>query len=1287
MDIRLLGSLEVVDHDRLVALPQGRARSLLALLALHPGVVMPTDRLVDELWGGAPPRTAVTALQGLVSTLRKRLEPSRPSDHPPTVLVTHAPGYVLAVDREQVDTHRFRRLVDDALDAPAPERARRLRTALALWRGAALADFTYEPFAQAPISALEELRVTALEARIGADLALGRHAEVVAELDELVAAHPLREGLRAHLMVALYRCGRQAEALDVYRVARRELVEEIGMEPGPRLRALEQAVLAHDPGLLNVPDPVGVVSRGDHERPGTGGAWLVAGRRTVTAVFVDLALTRPPTAAGVDPEATRPVLSRGHATARQVLEGHGGTIEGSVGDVVVAVFGLPVAHEDDAVRAVRAASVLGRDLLDVNADAERHHGVRLAARVGIDTGEVVVGDPAGAATSGPPITQAARLQQVATHGEVLLSETTRRLVQEAAVVEPVGVPAEAVADGPVWRLVEVVASPLEVVPGDTSHVGRTDELDELHAAFDRSVHEQRAVLVTVMGEAGVGKSRLARAFAAAVAGEARVVTGHCRAYGEGITFWPLREIVQDLVGEAGPEGLAHLMGREPDGASHAEQIAAATGLSAEPMRRPGDLFVAVRRLFEQAARDGPLVVVVEDVHWAQPTLLDLVEYLAETVRAPVVLLSLARPELAETRPGWGAEVGPVLQGRDARTSVELRPLGMAEARQLVIDRLEGRLLPPESVGRILAMGQGNPLFLEQLLAALREDHEVVIPATVQALLMARLDRLGPAERDLVRCASAIGVDVPLDALRALLPDEARPHLDRHVRTLAAKQLIRRRVSSVSGGPGFEFWHVLIQQAAYRSLTHASRADLHESVATWLNTEADIPVVEVEELVGFHLEQAVQHRRDLGRTDATTDELAVQAGERLASAGLRAYGRFDVPAAENLLSRARGLLPPDHPHRPRVLRRLTEAYPVMGRPDEATDCFEELLALVGEDGEGIDAHGVRLEHLRFRLITGPDPIPMATIQQEAEDALEAFRRAGDEVLASQAHYVLASVHLRAGRMQELAEIAWRGIERARQAGELRERLGAPWWVVFHLLAGPTPVPDCIRACEEVMDVGGVNHLGVVAALGHFRAMLGDIDEGRRLVVRARDLLRERIRLPRPLSFIGQQRAEVELLAGDLDTAAGALRQALDVALQVTERDQAAQIAARLSFVRSRQGDTDEAAALATLASEQAPAEGITAQAMARAAAAYVLVDRGDLRKAEGLIRGAIAALPDDMLLLRAFLHETGAEVARADGREQDARMLRDLAVDLHRRKGNLVGARLATGGRQSLAPPG
>jgi len=425
VEFRILGPLEVLDDGRPVALPGGRGRALLALLILHAGEVVSADRLIDELWGENPPPTATTALQGLVSTLRKRLEPAQAGGEARAVLRTVPPGYVLATDPTGVDANLFRRLVEEASGAAAAERSPRLRRALSLWRGPALAEFTYQPFAQREITALEELRLVAIEERVEADLALGRHGQLVAELETLVAEHPFRERVRGQLMVALYRAGRQAEALEVYRDTRQALVEELGIEPGPGLRQLEQAILRQDPSLDREPSRETAPAVGMTLRPVAGiaaaEAWFSGERRTITVVFVDLAVSHGADD-GADPEARWRIVARSVDLAVGVLRRHGATVEELVGDVLVGLFGVPTAHEDDALRAARAAVELRGALQALNEEVERDRGIRFSIRAGVETGEVVVPTHGSghAAASGDAVTVAARLQRTAGEGEILV---------------------------------------------------------------------------------------------------------------------------------------------------------------------------------------------------------------------------------------------------------------------------------------------------------------------------------------------------------------------------------------------------------------------------------------------------------------------------------------------------------------------------------------------------------------------------------------------------------------------------------------------------------------------------------------------------------------------------------------------------------------------------------------------------------------------------------------------------------------------------------------------------
>jgi tetratricopeptide (TPR) repeat protein len=769
----------------------------------------------------------------------------------------------------------------------------------------------------------------------------------------------------------------------------------------------------------------------------------------------------------------------------------------------------------------------------------------------------------------------------------------------------------------------------------------------------------------VIGEPGVGKSRLALEFVETLATEVRAFSCRCPAYGEGITFWPLRELVLQATGDRGPAGISALLAGQGDAEAVAAQIAGAIGLGVEP-GAGREMFPALRRLFETLAHDQPVTVVVDDVHWAQPTLLDLLEYLTESVRAPLLIVCLARPELLDERPGWTAEQG-------AAASLVLEPLPLGDSERLVAQRLAGRLVPDDLVTQVVEMAQGNPLFIEQLLAALRDEGKLRVPPSVHALLAARLDRLGPAERDLLRCASVIGVEFSLDALAALVPDQARRFLGRHLDALQRKEFVGRARRDLLRERSFAFRHVLIQQTAYGSTTRGARAELHERLAGWLEQRR---ALELEEVVAYHLEQACEERRRLGLADEATHELALRAGERLARCGLRAYGRFDMTAAENLLSRARRLLPADHPRRHEVLRRLSEAYPTLGRLTDAEAVLAEMLEdpRVHEDPRG--EQRLRLEQLRVRLIAGPDPMRQDSIRAEVEQALKVLEPLGDDVGLSQACYLLATMYLRSGQIRELEEIGRRGLDHARRSGDLREQLGALWWPTSALVAGSTPVPVAIRACEDLLLAGPGEHVGVLTDLARLKAMRGEFDEARELAARARRQVLERIRVRRPLTVLAHRSAEIEILAGDLTAAERTLHQVIEVALDIGERDQTSQIAAELARVLSARGAMEEAARFAVLSQEQAPAESVVAQARWRAATARAMAGREDT-EAVRLVEDAIALVPDDMLNLRADLHVDLAVTLLATGALDEARAVLDEATRLYERKGNLVGARRAS----------
>ncbi len=793
LEFRLLGPLEVRDGERLVALPRQKQRALLAALLLRAGQVVARDRLIDDLWGEDPPSRAENALHNYLSQLRRALGAD--------VVVTRSPGYLLRVTPDQVDSLRFERLVEDARGAGALERADLLRRALSLFRGPPLADVRFELFAQTEVSRLEELELVVRAELHDAELELGRHADIVPALEAFVAAHPYREHARAQLMLALYRCGRQAEALAVYQRGRAVLVEELGIDPGEELQELERAILRQDPALrLRATEaPSEPVAAAAPPRPTRRPS-----RKTVSVLAVARVLEGP---AARDPESLRAATDRFVALATGVVAGHGGSVERGGADLT-AVFGVPVAHEDDALRAVRAAVALRVALAEEG----------LAVRSAVTTGEAfVTEEAAGTITTGDVVHEAVRLAGSAAAGEILLGEESRRFVESSVTVERSDVQ-QAV------RLVELdPAAGSRVLRLESALVGRERPLAALENALAGAVGDGRCHLFTVLGEAGVGKSRVVAEFVTRLAGGATVISGRCLPYGSPGPLAPLAEALGSTV--AG-----------------------------------GDAVSSTLRELESLARAGPLVVVLEDVHWAHAELLDLVELVAAQARnAPVLVVCLARPELHDLRPSWGG-------GMPNASSILLEPLGPEESERLIDNLLGQSDLPAPVRDHIVGAAEGNPLFLEELLAMLvdravlrREGDRwtteelpvLAIPPTVKALIASRIDRIGDDERRVLETASIEGKLFHLETVSALMPGDRAGDVGPLLASLVRRELIR---PASSGGNTFAFRHQLVRDAAYDSMPKRLRAELHETFAG---------LADGDEARRFHLEAAQGYRRELG----------------------------------------------------------------------------------------------------------------------------------------------------------------------------------------------------------------------------------------------------------------------------------------------------------------------------------------------------------------------------------------------------------------------------------------
>jgi DNA-binding SARP family transcriptional activator len=1229
VEIRLLGPLEVGVSGRRLELRRQKQRALLALLALRAGEVVSTDRLVEELWSGAPPKAAVGSLQNLVSELRKVLGTE--------LLVTRPPGYLLAIERDQVDAHRFERIAREAQTGPAESRAARLREALGLWRGSPLADLAFESFAQAEIARLEELRASTREELFEAELELGRHGRLVGELEGFVAEHPLRERPRGQLMLALYRSGRQADALEAYRQARETLVEELGIEPSTELQRLEQAILRHDAAL-------------DLERRAAKRTQEPDRRKTVTILFADV-VDSSTLAAQLDPEVLRGLMRSYFDVVERVVSRHGGTVEKFIGDAAMAVFGIPEVHEDDALRAVRAAA----DLHETVATLESGHDILMRICVGVNTGEVLAADPSSGESfaTGSAVVLATRLQQSALPGETLLGETTYQLVRNAVAAEPVD-PLDlgpALGRVPAFRVVELAEEPVGLRLGRTAPlVGRLDELARLRAALAGVTSERKSRVVNVLGDAGIGKTRLAAELLSSA--DATVLVGRCVPYGEGATYLPLSEAFRQAVPRRVVASVATLLAGDENADVVALRIAELTG-DAAGTASSGELFWAVRRFLEALASQRPVLLLLEDVHWAEPTLLDLVEYLAAWVSdAPVLILTLARPDLLDTRPGW------------AEQAIRLEPLTREESAELVGELAD---VDDNVRSRVVEVAEGNALFVEQLLAFVAEDvrPETLdsLPPSIEALLASRLDRLEYEERALLERAAVVGKEFTRGAVIHLSPPEQLAGIDARLSMLLGKGFVRARRETAFEDDQFRFHHALVRDVAYGGITKEARADLHERHGVWLDGREGPP-----EIVGYHLEQAHRFRAELRPSDPSLPALAERAGERLAEAGIRAWKRADTPAAVNLLGRGASLLPA----RAELLCELALAQRNAGAAETAERTFDQAIAAAASEGdEGLELRA-RIERAFARLFTDLHG-DSSEVLRLAEQAIPLFEQLGDDRALGrtwrQVGTVHGSFHGWATGWQECVERAVIHYRRSgwSPSGCLHELAAA----LFH---GPMPVDDAIARCEALLDdaTERVAEAGVQAFMGGLHGLAGRFDEARRIADKAQSTLEELDELYIRANAVGRVLAWVELLAGEYAAAEHVLRDCCTEFERVGDSAALATAAAQLAKALYAQDRLEEAGRWAKLAETRAPQDDVVSQFSWRSAQAKLRARTGDMSIAEGLALGALAiAEKTDILSEHGHVLLDLAEVLRLGNRTAEGAERVEAALALFDRKGDVA----------------
>ncbi len=998
-----------------------------------------------------------------------------------------------------------------------------------------------------------------------------------------------------------------------------------------------------------------------------------SGRARKTVTVMSVGLVADTAASSADPEAILARLARGEAHVRSVVARHGGTVDTVIGESASAIFGVPQLHEDDALRAVRAA----------------HELIGGAGGIGIATGEVLAGESASRSlVTGEPVNVAARLEHSATAGEILLADSTYRLVRdevEAQTRAVSGLGPEATA------MVFVALRETETRPSTTTPlVGRDAQLGQLRDRWQGVVAERSPHLVTIVGPAGMGKSRLAFALADAIDG--RLVSGRCLSYGEGITYWPIREMVLSLAGvtdadsvETAQAHVAELLAANADGPMLAAIVSTAIGLG-QAEAPQSEVFWAMRRLFEELARGQPTLILIEDLEWAEDTLLDLIEYVVDLASdAPSLIVATTRPELLERRPGWGSN-------RDNADVIRLEPLVSTSALELVHAQPGGSAIPAELAERICATADGNPLFVQEIVGGLRDSQalrlvdgawafngsaEVVeIPATIRALLGARIERLPQEERDVLERAAVLGGSFEADALLELLPDVDRAALGTSLRSLVRRELIQPDRAQISGGDAFRFKHLLVRDAAYASLPKSERAELHTACAAWLRRASGARLDEYAEIIGYHLAAAYDYRAALDADAAGLGELALEAAGYLRTAGQRATARGDLHAAGKLLARSIALTPAGNPARPEMLVALANVRRSMGEFKSARETLASVLSSAGRS-EAIELRA-RIEVLLIGL---------QTAQLDSQGAALQIKDLRARTEATQDDHVIALLDMAEGAVAELegrnsdaAQAFSSALEKAARGDLGRLRGEALSRLLLNELLGTTPVQLVLGRCEQVL--GQPNEPNVTAStLDTYALLLAMADRSQEAIQHEERALSIAADLDDRLAeglYRGQTLAVVHALSGDLDAAYAEAQLGCDLLLSLEAQAWLSSAACVLGEIELARGNTARAEHWLTVAETSSVATDFDARTRAAVLKSRLAVISGHADEARTLI-GATVKLVDgtELLYLHGIVAAADACVAAATGDTPIAVARLAEAAQIHDRKGDVARSRRAT----------
>ena len=813
-------------------------------------------------------------------------------------------------------------------------------------------------------------------------------------------------------------------------------------------------------------------------------------------------------------------------------------------------------------------------------------------------------------------------------------------------------------------------------------IGRQRQRRALTDAYEQAVEESVCHQFTILGAAGVGKSRLVSEFLTGLDDGAQVLHGRCLSYGEGITYWPIAEAIRAAAkiddrddNETVRRKIGALLDIDRDRDVAVERIGQLLGRFSGGSSRD-ETFWAVRTLLESLARRSPVVLLLDDIHWAEPTLLDLIEHLSDWIRdAPILLLCVARQELLELRPGWGG-------GKSYATTITLEPLNQSESRELIANLLGQMELGADLVAKIGSSAEGNPLFVEEMIGMLIDKGlvgqsdgsspaaadlaSVTVPPTIQALLAARLDGLPNKERAVLERGSVEGQIFHRAAVAALGPADQRDSVSDDLRALSRKELVRPDRPDLLGDDAFRFRHLLIRDAAYAAMPKQARADLHSQFADWLVRAAGEHLTEYEEIVAYHLEQAYRYRSELGPLDEEGGRLRAEAIRYLRSSGTRASQRGDVSAASKLLEGALGLMATDDPGRFGVAAELADALNGGSGPLQAREVIDRELVIARAAG---DDHGIALlELVKMGTLSMIGEVTSEEVIQLSERVLPTLREHGDEWGVELAIFELGRQNFFIGNGGLSVQILEEEIARAGSI-ELRPQFAVPLFAAFYW--GPTPVDQGFSRMAELSGArpSRVVEAGALRFGAGLQGLLGKYDEGRAMAKAALEIEEQLGRNQQANAVLGFFLGPLEAHAGNDASAEETMIHAYRGFTSTGDISFASTVAGHIAEFYVDRGRLDEAEEYARIALDTSAVDDVELQAQGNSWLGLIAARRGDFDQALTLTNRAVEiSASTDYLARRGDALYNRADVLVLAGQRDEAAAMYRKALENYDAKG-------------------